>query len=76
MTPRKKTPTCFIILKHNQQCCLISMCRPIHMSIKLRIQAAEQRHGKMFTDILFNLPNVLRSLRAVVFDYLMHSITA
>ncbi len=46
------------------------------MSIKLRNQAAEQRHGKMFTDILFNLPNLLHSLWAVVFDYLVHSITA
>lgn len=48
------------------------------MSINLRIQAAEQRHGKMFTDILFllNLPHVLRSLWAAVFDYLKHSILA
>lgn len=44
---------------------------PVPMSIKLRIQAAEQRHGKMFTDILFNLPNLLDSRWAVVFDYLM-----
>lgn len=51
--------TCFISLQHNQQCCLISMCSPVHMPIKLGNQAAEQRHGKMFTDILFNLPNLL-----------------
>lgn len=37
---------CLITLKHNQQCGLISMCRLIHMSIKLRNQATEQRHGK------------------------------
>lgn len=40
------TNTCFSSLKHDQQCGLISMCRPIHMSIKRRIQAAEQRHGE------------------------------
>lgn len=52
------------------------MCSPVHMPIKLGNQAAEQRHGKMFTDILFNLPSLLHSLWAVVFDYVVHSITA
>lgn len=68
--------TGFISPKHNRQRGLISMCPAVHMSIKLRNQAAEQRHGKMLTDILFNLPNVLRSLQAVVCDNLMLSIRA
>lgn len=74
---RDSTDTRFITLKHNQQCRLISMCRPIHMSIKRRNQAAEQTHGKKcWLTSLFNLPSSLHSLWAVVFDYLVRSITA